>query len=69
MKILIVTDAYPPEIRSASDLMLELAEELNNRGHQITVITNWPGYNLDQDNDNLNYQEKEIENGITILRV
>ena len=35
------------KIRSASDLMLELAEELNNRGHQITVITNWPEYNLD----------------------
>ena len=69
MKILIVTDAYSPEIRSASDLMEELAEELNNRGHQITVITNWPKYNLDQDTDNLKYKEKEIDKGITILRI
>ena len=42
MKILLVTDSYPPEIRSASHLMLELAEELRSRGHQITVMTTWP---------------------------
>ena len=69
MKVLIVTDSYPPEIRSASDLMLELAEELCNRGHQITVITNWPEYNLDQDVAPSQYAEKEIENDITILRI
>ena len=69
MKILIVTDSFPPEIRSASDLMLELAEELKECGHQITVITNWPKYNLDQDSTYRKYFEKEVENGITILRI
>ena len=49
MRILLVTDAYPPEIRSASHLMLELAEELRDRGHQVVVVTSWPGYNLDGD--------------------
>ena len=69
MNILLVTDSYPPEIRSASDLMLELTEELHHRKHQVTVITTWPEYNLDQDSAPLHFSEKEIENGIIVLRV
>lgn len=49
--------------------MLELAEELRNRGHEVTVITTWPEYNLDQDSAPRRFFEKEIENGITVLRV
>ena len=49
--------------------MLELAEELHHRKHQVTVITTWPEYNLDQDSAPLHFSEKEIENGITVLRV
>ena len=49
--------------------MLELAEELHNRNHQVTVITTWPEYNLDQDVDPRQFAEKENENGITILRI
>ena len=63
MKILLVTDSYPPEIRSASHLMLELAEELHSRKHHVTVITTWPEYNLDQDATARSFSEKEIENG------
>lgn len=69
MKILLVTDSYPPEIRSASHLMLELAEELQHRGHSVTVITTWPEYNLDQDQDKKSFNEYEIENGIPVIRV
>ena len=69
MNILIVTDSYPPEIRSASDLMLELAEELSNRCHKITVITNWPKYNLDRDVIPRNISEKEIEDKVTVIRI
>lgn len=69
MKILLVTDSYPPEIRSASHLMLELAQELNHRGHQVTVITTWPEYNLDQTEDKKTFDEIEIEDGITVIRV
>ena len=69
MNILLVTDSYPPEIRSASHLMLELAEELNNRNYQVTVITTWPEYNLDQDFAQRRFSEMEVENGITVLRV
>jgi len=49
--------------------MLELAEELNNRNHQVTVITTWPEYNLDQNLAQRSFSEIEVENGITILRV
>ncbi len=69
MKILLVTDSYPPEIRSASNLMLDLAEELYHRKHQVTVITTWPEYNLEKDSSQKSFSEKEIENGITVLRV
>ena len=69
MNILLVTDSYPPEIRSASHLMLELAEELHHRKYHVTVITTWPEYNLDQDSAPCRFFEKEIENCITVLRV
>ena len=69
MKILLVTDSYPPEIRSASHLMLELAEELRSRGHQITVMTTWPEYNLDQNFTQRQFSELEDEAGIQVLRI
>ena len=49
--------------------MLELAQELNSRGHQVTVITTWPEYNLDRDEDKKSFNEIEIEDGITVIRV
>ena len=69
MRILLVTDSYPPEIRSASHLMLELAQELNHRGHEVTVITTWPEYNLDQNTSQHEFNELESEQGITVIRV
>jgi glycosyltransferase involved in cell wall biosynthesis len=69
MHILLVTDSYPPEIRSASHLMLELAQELQRRGHEVTVITTWPEYNLDQAVISKKFQPLENENGIRVIRV
>lgn len=46
MRITLVTDSFPPEVRSASHLMYELGEELVRRGHEVTVLTCWPQYNL-----------------------
>ncbi len=46
MRILLLTDAFPPEVRSSSHLMYELAEDLAGRGHQVTVVTCEPRYNL-----------------------
>jgi colanic acid biosynthesis glycosyl transferase WcaI len=69
VKILLITDSYPPEIRSASHLMLELAQELKRIGHEITVITTWPEYNLDQQQDFVKFNELEKEDGISVIRV
>ena len=69
MHILLVTDSYPPEIRSASHLMLELAQELQQRGHEVTVITTWPEYNLDQTKAPQKFRELENEQGIRVIRV
>ncbi len=49
--------------------MLELAQELHHRGHQVTVMTTWPEYNLDQAQDKKNFDEIEVEDGITVIRV
>jgi glycosyltransferase involved in cell wall biosynthesis len=49
--------------------MLELAQELQRRGHQITVITTWPEYNLDQAVEKRKFEEFEIEDGIRVIRV
>jgi len=46
MRILLLTDAFPPEVRSSSHLMYELAEDLAGSGHAVTVVTCEPRYNL-----------------------
>ncbi len=68
MKILIITNSYPPEIRSTSHLMYELAQDLNEKGHRVTVLTSFPGYNLADPNDSSGLSEVEDENGILVLR-
>lgn len=66
--ILLITDSYPPEIRSASYLMLELAEALTSRDYQVTVVTCWPQYNLDA-NHTQTFSEVMTEKNITVIRM
>lgn len=69
MKILLVSDSYPPEIRSASHLMQELAEELRDRGHEVSVATCRPQYNLAAAATNKEYDECSLDAGIRIIRI
>jgi len=46
MKILLISRYFPPEIGTAANLFYELATALSGRGHEVTVITNFPWYNL-----------------------
>ncbi len=69
MKVLLVTDSYPPEIRSASHLMQDLARYLVNSGFCVTVITTWPEYNLSEKNIGQVYNEVSIEAGVKVIRV
>jgi len=69
MDILLVTDSYPPEIRSASHLMKELAEELKERGHNVFVVTCSPEYNLSDLDSEKSYPEYLVEDSIKVIRV
>ncbi|MGB9935601.1 MULTISPECIES: glycosyltransferase [Thermodesulfovibrio] len=69
MRVLLITDSYPPEIRSASHLMLELAEGLRDRGFDVTVATTYPEYNLDNEQRNIKYPEFTEENQIKVIRI
>ena len=42
MRILLIAPHYPPEIRSVSVLMSQLAEDLAARGHAVTVLAPYP---------------------------
>jgi len=68
MRILIITNSYPPEIRSTSHLMYELAQDLTEKGHSVTVLTSFPGYNLADGVAREDIQEIMDENGVTVLR-
>lgn len=44
MKILLLTQYYPPEGGSCSVHIGEMAEYLTSRGHDVTVVTGFPNY-------------------------
>jgi len=69
MRLLVITVAYPPEIRSASHLMHEFVEELKKRGHEITVITTFPQDDLMKKGLNKNYKTLSDEEGVEVIRV
>ena len=66
--ILIITDSYPPEIRSAAQLMKDLADGLRDKGHNVFVATSYPKYNL-TDSENTTWPEITDENGVKVLRI
>lgn len=66
--ILIIADSYPPEIRSAAQLMKDLAEGLYCKGFNIWVATSYPKYNLADEKDIVLSKIKD-ENGIKVLRI
>ena len=68
MKILIITNSYPPEIRSTSHLMYEMATEMHSLGHEVTVLTSFPGYNLAEGVDREAIAEVTNEDGVRVLR-
>ncbi|MDI6891100.1 MAG: glycosyltransferase family 4 protein [Thermodesulfovibrionales bacterium] len=69
MNVLLITDSYPPEIRSASHLMQELAEGLRDRGHKISVVTSYPKYNLSYEKKKVSFPKFTVEEEIEVLRI
>lgn len=71
MRILIVTQYYPPEIGAAQNRLSGLAVFLQKAGHTVTVLTAMPNYPTGSI-----YEEykkrlvlKETRNGVTVVRV
>jgi glycosyltransferase involved in cell wall biosynthesis len=46
LNVLLVTPYYPPEIGGAAHLIHELALSLKAKGHNVTVLTGYPRYNV-----------------------
>jgi len=46
LRVLILTNYFPPEIGAASHLFYDLAESLGEHGHHVTVVTGFPRYLL-----------------------
>lgn len=67
MKIVLVTVTYPPEVRAIAGMMRELAEGLQTRGHEVTVVTSRPlmgvGPTAPEET-----KIASVENGILVLR-
>ncbi len=69
MNIVLVSIAYPPEIRSISIMAQELAEELVLRGHSVTVLTSWPQYNLSEESLHWEMSTDALERGVRVIRI
>ena len=71
MHILIVTNYYPPEIGGSAHLCYELAQSMTAQGHEVTVLTGFPRYNVTE----LPRQYRrglwmnEASNGIRVRRI
>ncbi|MDP3725389.1 MAG: glycosyltransferase family 4 protein [Nanoarchaeota archaeon] len=57
MNILIITDVYPPELRSSAELMRELAVAFRKKGHEVAVATS------------SSKNEVQEEDGVRVIRV
>ena len=68
MRILILSEAFPPETKSASTLFFELAQSLVERGHEVAVITRQPRYNVADGTDLSAIPARETLAGIKVNR-
>ncbi len=71
MNVLILTNYFPPEIGGAAHLFYELAESLVQRGHQVTVVTGFPRYNVKERPEPYRGKRlmREEMSGVQVLRL
>ena len=71
MRIMFITNYFYPEVGASSYLYQELAQSLKNLGHEVTIVTGFPRYNI-QELDR-KYRRKlwmrEMVEGIEVLRI
>ncbi len=68
MRILILTQWYPPE---PAILLQELAQSLQSRGHELTVLTGFPNYPAGEiySGYRLRWRQRETLAGVPVIRV
>ena len=69
MHIVLVAICYPPEVRSISIMLRELAEELVVRGYRVTVLAPWPRYHLSEQARERQFESVMEENGVRVIRI
>jgi glycosyltransferase involved in cell wall biosynthesis len=71
MHILFLTNYFPPEIGAGAQSPLELSESLVKKGHQVTVVTGFPRYNLKSLPAKYRWRlwKREQLNGVNVLRI
>ena len=65
MKILLLNQCFYPDVASTAQHLADLAVELANSGHQVTVIASGRGY----DNPAVRFPRRETWKGIRIIRI
>jgi len=70
MKVLLVSEFYPPEPNSAALKMADLAGFLTERGHGVTVVTGFPNYpdGVLHPGYRRSLFQRSTTNGITVIR-
>lgn len=71
MKILFLTDNFPPEVNAPATRTLEHCREWVKAGHDVTVITCHPNYPIGKVYDGYknSWKKKEVIEGINVIRV
>jgi colanic acid biosynthesis glycosyl transferase WcaI len=71
MKILFLTNYFPPEIGTGPHLPYELGESLVQAGHEVTVVTGFPRYNVREMPKQYRWKltQREEMAGMKVLRI
>jgi len=71
MKILLLTNYFPPEVGTGPHMPHELGDSLVKRGHEVTVVTGFPRYNVPEMpkkyRGRMRFEEEM--NGMRVLRI
>lgn len=65
MKILLLNQCFYPDVASTAQHLTDLAVELANAGHEVTVIASNRGY----DNPSIHFARRETWQGVRIIRI
>lgn len=65
MKILLLNQCFYPDVASTAQHLADLAVELTENGHEVTVVTSNHGY----DDSSVRFSRRETWKGINIIRI